>query len=125
MPSLQKPQIVDVGSLNCRVQIQQQTTAQDDFGQQQQTWATVYTAWARIGVVRGQLLYQTAEFVSKATHEITLRWTSSVVIVPNMRVVYTEATTGVVHTYNVEALLNADQRNRILVVLAYELNASE
>lgn len=121
----QLEQIVDVGSLNCRVQIQQQTAAQDDFGQQQQTWTTVYTAWARIGVVHGQLLYQTAEFISKATHEITLRWTSSVVIVPNMRVVYTEATTGVVHTYNVEALLNADQRNRILIILAYELNASE
>ena len=125
MPTQQKPQVVDVGGLNSRVQIQQQTTAQDKFGQEQQVWTPVYTAWASISVQNSQLLYQTAEFVSKVTHRITLRWTSSIVIKPNMRVVYTEATTGVVHTYNVEALLNADQRNRILVILAYELNANE
>ena len=125
MPTQQRPQVVDVGSLNQRVQIQQQTTAQDKFGQEQQVWTPVYTAWASISVQNSQLLYQTAEFVSKVTHRITLRWTSSIVIKPNMRVVYTEATTGVVHTYNVEALLNADQRNRILVILAYELNANE
>lgn len=125
MPTAQKPQVVDVGNLNRRVQIQQQTSAQDLFGQPQPTWATVYTAWANISVQNSQLLYQTAEFVSKVTHRITMRWTSSIVIIPNMRVVYTEATTGVVHTYNVEALLNADQRNRMLVILAYELNANE
>jgi SPP1 family predicted phage head-tail adaptor len=125
MPTQQKPQVVDVGSLNSRVQIQQQTTAQDDYGAEQQVWSTVYTCWASITVERGQLLYQTAEFISKAAHRITMRWTSSVVIRPNMRIVYTEPTTGVVHTYNVEALLNTDQRNRILVILAYELNGGE
>ena len=125
MPTVQKPQVVDVGSLNRRVQIQQQVTAQDEFGQPQATWNTIYTAWANISVQNSQLLYQTAEFVSKVTHRITLRWTSSIVIVPNMRVIYTEATTGVVHTYNVEALLNTDQRNRMLIILAYELNANE
>lgn len=118
-------QVVDVGALNRRVQIQQQTATQDPFGQPQQNWTTIYTAWAKISIVKGQLLYQTAEFVSKATHLITLRWTSSVVIKANMRIVYTEATTGVVHTYNIEAPLNEDQRNRLLTVLAYELSASE
>lgn len=116
---------MDIGSLNRRIEIQQQTTAQDASGQQQQTWTAVYAAWASISVQNSQLLYQTAEFVSKVTHRITLRWTSSIVIQPNMRVVYTEPVTGVVHTYNVEALLNTDQRNRILVILAYELNANE
>ena len=107
------------------MQVQQQTSTQDTFGQQQQTWATVYTAWASISVQNSQLQYSTAEFVSKVTHRITMRWTSSIVILPNMRIVYTEPTTNVVHTYNVEALMNPDQRNRQMVVLCYEINASE
>jgi SPP1 family predicted phage head-tail adaptor len=125
MPTKQQPQVVDVGALNRRVQIQQQTSTQSGSGAPLQTWSTIYTAWAEISVQTSQLLYETAEFVSKVTHRITMRWTSSVVIQPNMRVIYTENTTGVVHTYNVEAILNLEQRNRMLVILAYELNANE
>lgn len=116
---------MNAGKLNRRIQIQQQTTAQDDFGQPQQIWTMVYSCWAGISVVKGQLEYQTAEFVSKATHKITIRWTRSVVILPNMRVVFTEPAVGVVHTYNVEGLLNDGQSNVELVILAYELNANE
>jgi SPP1 family predicted phage head-tail adaptor len=113
------------GKLNRRIEVQQQTTTQDDFGQQQQTWTTVYVCWASIDVQQSQLIYSTAEFVSKVTHRITLRWTFSTVIEPKMRVVYTEPTTKVTHTYNIEALLNTNQRNRELVCLCYELDGSE
>ncbi len=113
------------GKLNRRVQIQSQTTSQDAAGQPLATWSTVYTCWASIDVQQSQLIYSTAEFISKVTHRITMRWTSSVVIQPNMRIVYAEATTGVVHTYEIEALLNDQQRNRQLIVLAYELNGAE
>lgn len=116
---------MNAGKLNRRIQIQQQTTAQDGAGQPQQVWTVFYACWAEIDVVKGQLEYQTAEFVSKATHKITIRWTRSVIIVPNMRVVFTEPATGVVHVYNVEALLNDRQSNVELVILAYELNANE
>lgn len=113
------------GKLNRRIQIQQQATTPGPLGQPSSTWTTVYTCWASIDVQNSQLIYATAEFVSRVTHLITMRWTSSVVIQPNMRIVYTEAKTGVVHTYNIEALLNTKQANRKLVALCYELNASE
>jgi SPP1 family predicted phage head-tail adaptor len=116
---------MDAGGLNRRVQIQQQATTQGPTGQPLQTWNIIYTAWAAISVQKSQLLYETAQFVSKVTHRITMRWTSSLVFQPPMRAVYTEATTGVVHTYNIEAILNTDQRNRELVILAYELGANE
>ena len=111
--------------LNRRVQIQQQSTAQDALGQPQQTWSTVYTCWASIDVQQSQLIYSTAEFVEKVTWRITMRWTSSVVIAPQMRIVYTEATTAVTHVFNIEALLNTKQQNRELVVLCYELDGEE
>jgi SPP1 family predicted phage head-tail adaptor len=116
---------MEAGKLNRRIQIQQQTAAQDSFGQPSSTWNTIYTCWASIDIQGSQLIYATSEFVSKVTHRITFRWTNAVVIQPNMRIVYTEQTTGVVYTYNVEALLNTDQRNRELTALCYELNASE
>jgi SPP1 family predicted phage head-tail adaptor len=112
-------------NLNRRIQIQQQTTTQDSFGQEQQTWNTVYTCWAEIDIQQSQLIYSTAEFVSKVTHRITIRWTFSEVFVPNMRIVFTEPYTNVTHTYNIEAITNPKQQNFWLIFLCYELNASE
>lgn len=113
------------GRLNRRISIQRQTTAQDTDGAPLQTWTEVYACWANIDIQRSQLQYATAEFVSKVTHRITLRWTSSVVLEPQMRIVYTEPTTAVVHTYEIEALTNDTQGNYSLVALCYELNAAE
>ena len=113
------------GKLNRRIQVQAQTTSQDVFGQEQQVWTTVYTCWAGIDIQNSQLVYSTAEFMSKATVRITLRWTSSVVIEADQRIIYTEPTTGIVHTYNIETPLNTNQGNRELILLCYELLVRE
>jgi SPP1 family predicted phage head-tail adaptor len=113
------------GKLNRRVSIQTQATTQDVYGQEQQVWTTIYTCWASISIQNSQLLYETAEFMSKTVVRIEMRWTSSVVIEANMRVIYTEPTTGVVHTYNIETPINTAQGNRELVILAYELKIQE
>lgn len=115
----------NIPNLNRRIQIQSQSTSQDSFGQPQQTWTTVYTCWANIDVQQSQLIYSTAEFVAKTTHRITIRWTHSVVFEPNMRIVFTEPYTGVVHTYNIEGILNPQQSNFWLTLLAYELDGAE
>lgn len=126
---------MDGSKLNRRIQIQQQTTSQDVTGAPVQAWTPVYfgvpstfdgnTCWANVDVHRGQLVYETAEFVSKTTHQITMRWTSQAVIEPNMRILYVEPGTGVTHLYNIEALMNKDQANIWLVALCYELNGAE
>jgi len=113
------------GDRRFRIQIQQQATAPDEFGQPQQTWTTVYSCWASIGVQNSQLIYETSTFISKVTHRISFLWTKSVVIKPNMRILYTEPSTQVAHVYNIEALLNTEQRNIELIALCYELNAAE
>lgn len=114
-----------IPNLNRRIAIQSQTTMQDSFGQEQQTWNTAYECWAALDIQASQLLYSTEEFVSKATHRITIRWTKSQVFAPNMRIAYVETATGITHTYNIEAILNPKQANVLLVFLCYELNASE
>jgi SPP1 family predicted phage head-tail adaptor len=116
---------MDTGKLNRRIQIQTQTTTQDAFGAPLPTWTTVYTCWANIAIQNSQLIYSTSEFVSKETHRITIRWTSSVIVSPNMRIVYTKNTTGVTKTLEIQSILNPDQGDEWMVLLAYELNAQE
>jgi len=116
---------ISTGALNRRIAIQSQSTVQDSYGQPVQTWTTVYTCWANIGVQQSQLVYATSEFISKTTHRITMRWTSSVVLTPNMRIVYTDAATTITHTYNIEALMNPNEANWQIVALCYELEGNQ
>src|SRR5690242_2088511 len=116
-------------NLNRRVQFQVQTSSQDEFGQEQQTWTTVYSCWAAIEQQQSQHLYSTAEFMSKTVWRITIRWTSSQVFEPQMRIVYTQQkqaqTFGegqygvgpldsIVHTYEIQAIDNPGQANHYL-----------
>jgi SPP1 family predicted phage head-tail adaptor len=113
------------GSMNRRIQIQAQTTTQDEVGQPEQVWNTIYECWANIDVQNTQLLFSTAEFMSKATYRISLRWTSSVIIGFGNRIVYVEPTTNVQHLYEVQAVINTKQANKEMVLMAYELGGSE
>lgn len=116
---------MQAGTLNRRIQIQTQSTSQDSFGAPSQTWTTSYSCWASIDVQASQLIYSTAEFVSKVTHRIECRWTSSFIFSPNQRIVYIEPTTNITHVFNIESVLNDKQGNRKLILLCYELNALE
>ncbi|WP_213805754.1 head-tail adaptor protein [Granulicella sp. dw_53] len=116
---------MQAGRLNRRIQIQSQTTTQDEFGQRQQIWETAYGCWASLDIQNSALIYSTAEFISKVVTRITMRWTSRIIISSANRVVYVEPTTGVKHTYEIEAVLNTRQGNRELVLMAYELSGSE
>jgi SPP1 family predicted phage head-tail adaptor len=118
-------EVMGSGKLNRRILIQQQTTTRDGYGQQLAAWSTLYQCWARIEVQRSQLVYETSAFVEKVTHRITFRWPPSVVIEPNMRIQYQDASANIVHTYNIEALLNDNQANRWLIALCYEINGDE
>lgn len=109
------------GQMNRRVKFLQETTAQDFLGQPLSTWSTVYECWASIDIQATQLLYSTAEFLAKTVIRITFRWTSSVVILPNMRIQYQENSTGITHTYEIQSLVNDKQANRQLMALCYEL----
>ncbi len=74
---------------------------------------------------RPALIYETDAFISKVTHRITVRMNKTPVITPNMRVVYVDPYASVTHTYEIQAVLNAQQQNFILTLLCYELDAGE
>ncbi len=117
--------VLAAGKLNRRIHIQTQSDMQDDFGQPRQSWSNAYSCWASIDVQQSQLLYSTSEFMSKTTIRITCRWTSSFIFTSGQRVVYIEPTTQVVHTYEIQAIINDQQANRALILMCYELGAKE
>jgi SPP1 family predicted phage head-tail adaptor len=112
------------GSLNRRIQIQTLTSTASADGPTS-VWATAYQCWASIAVQNSQLVYSTAEFISDTTYRITLRWTSSFVFTPMQRVVYTEASTGVVHTYVIKAVVNDKAANKQIMLLCHEMGGTE
>jgi SPP1 family predicted phage head-tail adaptor len=119
---------MQTGKLNRRIQIQAQSTTSDLDAFQQPTsasWETIYTCWASIDVQASQLIYSTAEFISETTYRITLRWTSSVIFSAQQRVIYTEPTTGVVHTYQIKAVVNDKAANKQAMLLCYEISGKE
>lgn len=116
---------VNTGRLSKRIQIQSQSNTQNNFGEPVSTWTAVYYCWADIDIQKSELVYATAEFIAKTTHRISWRFTSSVIFKPNMRIVYTEPATSVVHTYEIQAITNDHQDNILLVALAYELGGNE
>jgi SPP1 family predicted phage head-tail adaptor len=118
---------MESGKLNRRIQIQSQSIPDVDAFNQPlpASWSTIYTAWASIDIQNSQLLYSTAEFMDKITYRITMRWTSSVQISAKQRVIYTESTTGIVHNYIIEAVLNDQQGNKQLTLLCYALGVQE
>ena len=119
---------MQAGKLNRRIQIQAQSAGAEVDAFRQPTaaaWTTVYQCWADISIQGSQLVYSTAEFMSKVAHRITIRWTSSVVISAKQRVIYVEPSTNITHTYEIEAVLNDKQSNKELILMAYELEAEE
>jgi SPP1 family predicted phage head-tail adaptor len=115
-------------NLNRRIKIQSQSTTVELDAFQQPTpasWETIYSCWASIDIQGSQLVYSTAEFMSEVTFRITIRWTSSVIISANLRVIYTEPTTGVVHTYEIKSVMNDKQANKQLTLLCYEISGKE
>ena len=115
---------MQAGQLNRRVQVQQQSTTQDAFGQPQQTWATVATVWASIDIQRGALLYETSEFISQVVYRITMRYSPSLVLKPNMRLVYVDTASNVTHTYEIQPVWDDNAAHRQISVLAHEINGA-
>lgn len=116
---------VGAGKRNRRIRIQAQSETQDEFGQQLTAWQDVYSCWASIASISGSRVYAASGFVSQASHEITMLWTSFAAIASAHRVVYDDPRLNLCHVYEIKAVLNTDQANKEIVLLVYELDGAE
>jgi SPP1 family predicted phage head-tail adaptor len=114
-----------IGKLNRRVVVIQRSTQRDSAGGQSDTWADVSTRWASIDIQYSSLIYETSEFVSKATYRIVMRWSKTLGLKVSDRLRYTDPSTNTVHLYEIESISNPAMANRELLLLCYELGGNQ
>lgn len=105
------------GDLRKRIEIQQRSSAQDEYGQQLTSWATLLTSWAQIEPVSGAQLDRARSIYNETSHRVTLRWRAQlndIKQVGSYRVLYAG------RVFDVGASMNQDERNRTVVLLCAE-----
>lgn len=118
------PLVIPSGGLRNAVQIQSQIATQDAFGQQVNTWSTTLNCFAAIETMRTGEQFQEG-FVSQVVHRITIRWPGPTVpILANMRVVVDPVQGGQASVYEIQAVENVQQRNRIVRMTCLEIDNS-
>jgi SPP1 family predicted phage head-tail adaptor len=116
---------MDIGTLNRRVTIIRRSQTQDAAGGPVDQWNDVTTVWASISIQYSSLIYETSEFVSKATYRITMRWSRSLGLKIQDRIRYTDSGTSTVHIYEIQSIVNDKMQDRELLCLCYELDGNQ
>jgi SPP1 family predicted phage head-tail adaptor len=109
------------GRFRHRIQIAKPSTVFDTFGGSTLNNPTIlYTIWGTVEALSGVEKFAAHEFTSQVTHAIYIRNPRSlgVAITANMLVLWNG------HTYQIEAVLDPDNRGKYLQLLVIEINDS-
>lgn len=101
-----------IGDLRLRVTLQAEGATSDDGGGYVSSWEDIASVWAQIVPLTGNEVFVHARVEAHVTHRITMRYRSDVTTA--MRLIYQE------RVFNIRAVLNSDERNRWLYLLAEE-----
>ncbi len=103
---------MEAGKLRHKIDIQQFTTAKDSYGEDIKTWASFHKTFAEIRPLRGKEYFDTQQIVPEVDNKIVIRYRSG--IAPTMRVVWGS------RTYEIRSVINFDERNVMMEMLAVE-----
>jgi head-tail adaptor len=121
--SVKDPLIIPSGALRNAIQIQAQSaTTQDATGAPSGPWNPVLSCFAAIETMRTKEQFQEG-FVSQVVHQISIRWPGPTVpILASMRVVVDPVPGGQSSVYQIQAVENVQQRNRVVRMTCLEIN---
>ncbi|KKK96550.1 hypothetical protein LCGC14_2661640 [marine sediment metagenome] len=103
---------MEAGKLRHKIDIQQFTTTKDSYGEDIKTWASFHKTFAEIRPLRGKEYFDTQQIVPEVDNKIVIRYRSG--IAPTMRVVWGS------RTYEIRSVINFDERNVMMEMLAVE-----
>ena len=115
------PTTIQAGELRHRIHIVKPTGAQDSMGgisQDPTQWVPVKTCWASIEAWSGDSSLAANSFVSTASHWIVIRNPRSIAITSQMLVWFNR------RTFQINAVLNPTEQNKLLVLVCTEINDS-
>lgn len=105
--------MIDPGKLKHRINIQGQSTEQDDFGAPIKDWSSVLTCWASIQAASSKEVYAASGYTSSLSHKIVIRY-PSVAITSAMRVVYRD------RVYQIQAAIDPDESREELQLMCLQ-----
>lgn len=109
-----------IGELRQRITIQSADAAQNSSGEMIPSWTDYVTLWARVSPMTGRELLAAEQILATVSHTIQVRWPGrNFAITAGQRAKFTDPL-GTVHYFDIQAVVNDDQRNRILQLLCTE-----
>jgi len=109
---------IRAGRLRQLVELVQPSSTQDSFGGFTQAGGTsLGTVWAQIEALSGRDVLAAQSFTSVGTHLVTIRWMPGVAA--NQVVKFGT------RRFQIEAVLNPDERTKVLKLLCVEVNDSK
>ena len=112
------------GPMRHRIQFVAPSTTQDGFGGVYlANTSPVLTCWAYIEAVTGKDVLAAQQFSDIATHHIVIRFFPSINITAQMQIYFMGAA-NYPRAFQIVACLNPNQQNKLLHILAVEIDAS-
>lgn len=108
------------GKLRHRIQIRSETDdTQNKYGEVEDNWATAATVWGSIEPLIGRELFEAQQVQPRVSTRIRIRYRTHLTASDRLRHVMVDSAgaIAVVRTYNIEAVLNVEGRNRELELL--------
>lgn len=105
---------MQAGKLRHLLTLQQSADALNPRGEALENWSDVTEVWGAIDPLSGREGFQAQQMYASATHRIRIRHRAG--MVPKMR--FTKG----VRVFDIDAVLNVDERNRELVCIVTERN---
>jgi SPP1 family predicted phage head-tail adaptor len=114
---------LQVGKLRHRIQIvKPYGPAQSTFGDVSlQNFSPVRTCWAAIEALQGKDALAANQFADVVTHKITIRYRNDVFA---QDMIWFQGPGTYVRQFQVQAVINPDERNKTLFLLAVEIDQS-
>lgn len=108
---------IRAGKMHQRVELVLPGTSRDSYGGTNAGGgASLGSVWAEVVALSGRDAVAAQSFSSIATHQVTIRWMPNVTAKCQVKLYH--------RTFQVEAVLNPDERTKVLHLLCVEVNDS-
>lgn len=106
------------GALRHKIVFQQLTVANDTWGHSNETWTDEVITKAAIWPMRGIEKVESMRLENEVTHKIRIRHKRG--LHPKMRIKYFDYREQSTRYFNILSIINPDERNRYLEIMASE-----
>jgi SPP1 family predicted phage head-tail adaptor len=107
---------MNAGAMRHQISLLAPSTVSDELGGVSGT-TTLWSGWAQVKTLQGRELYNAQQIVAQVTHKIVMRWIPGVQA--NQTVLFV-GPGGVTTTFQVQYVINPDERMRELDLLCIE-----